>query len=358
MRRVAIVHDYLTQRGGAERVVLALTAAFPGARLVTSTYSPEDTYPEFAEADVETLLPAWLPFVASHHRLAFPILGPAFTRHRIRDADVVICSSSGWAHGVASDAPKIVYCHTPARWLYAPDDYLLGHALPIRLAARTAAGPLRRWDMRAAASATRYVANSSVVRDRIREAYGIDAEVVHPPMTLDQGGPQRPVDGLVEPFLLTVARGRAYKNSGVVEDAAVAAGVPLVVVGAPPGTTKPGVVHVGTIDDDQLRWLYAHCRALVAAAYEDFGLTPVEAMAFGKPVLALRAGGYLDSMVDGVTGQFFERADAITVTETLREFDESAFDADAIREHAATFSRERFSASMHEIAADVLDRGG
>jgi glycosyltransferase involved in cell wall biosynthesis len=172
-------------------------------------------------------------------------------------------------------------------------------------------------------------------------------------MTLDPAGPQRPVAVGDEPFLLTVARGRAYKNSGIVEDAAAAAGMRLVVVGAPRRPTKPGVIHVGTIDDDELRWLYANCRTLVAAAYEDFGLTPVEAMAFGKPVLALRAGGYLDSMVDGVTGRFFDRPDVRTLAEALRTFDESEFAADAIRRHAETFSADRFAASMREIAASV-----
>jgi glycosyltransferase involved in cell wall biosynthesis len=353
VRRVAIVHDYLTQRGGAERVVLALADAFPGARLVTSVYAPRATYPEFANAGVETILPGWLPFVARNHRVAFPVLGPAFAQHRIRDADVVICSSSGWAHGVATDAPKVVYCHTPARWLYARDDYLLGYPLPIRVAVHTAAVPLRRWDGRVAAAAARYVANSSVVRDRIKTAYGLDAEVVHPPMTLDPAGPQRAVEVGDGPFLLTVARGRAYKNSSVVEDAAVAAGVRLVVVGAPRRARKPGVTHVGTVDDEQLRWLYTNCRALVAAAYEDFGLTPVEAMAFGKPVLALRAGGYLDSMVDGVTGRFFERAEATSLAEALRSFDVSAFDADVIRQRAASFSQQRFAERLREIVASV-----
>lgn len=353
VRRVAIVHDYLTQRGGAERVVLALTAAFPGARLVTSTYSPGETYPEFANADVETLLPSWLPFVANHHRVAFPVLGPAFAWHRIRDVDVVICSSSGWAHGIATDAPKVVYCHTPARWLYAPNDYLLGHGLSVRVTARAAAVPLRAWDARAAAGAACYVANSSVVRDRIKAAYGRDAEVVHPPMTLDPAGPQRPVEVGDQPFLLTVARGRAYKNRRIVEEAAAAIGARLAVVGAPRRAARPGVVHLGAVDDDQLRWLYANCRGLVAAAYEDFGLTPVEAMAFGKPVLALRAGGYVDSMVEGVTGRFFDKPEAPALARALEAFDETDFDADAIKRHAASFSLERFAERMREIVASV-----
>jgi glycosyltransferase involved in cell wall biosynthesis len=336
--RVVVVHDYLTQRGGAERVALALVRAFPGARLVTSVYAPERTFAGFRDVEVEAILPLRI----ADPRPLFPLLPLAFGRHRVRDADVVVCSSSGWAHGVATDAPKLVYCHTPPRWLHAPDDYLLGHAWPVRAALGLAQAPLRRWDARAAASAARYVANSTTVRERIRRAYGRDAEVVHPPASLDPDGPQEPPAVGEEPFLLTVARARGYKNAELVEAAAERAGVKVVVVGSSLVAT-----------DAQLRWLYAHCRGLVAAAYEDFGLTPVEAMSFGKPVLALRAGGYLDSVVEGTTGRFFDRADVATLAAALAEFDERDFDAEAIRRHAAAFAPERFAARVRALVEEL-----
>lgn len=335
---VVIAHDYLTQRGGAERVVLALLEAFPGARVVTSVYAPERTFPEFGEVEVETLLPARL--FGRDARLAFPLLAPAFSRHAVRDADVVVCSSSGWAHGVSTTAPKVVYCHTPARWLYVTSDYVAGHGALVRAVATAGRVPLRRWDERAAASASVYVANSTVVRERIQRVYGRPAEVVHPPAALDPGGRQEPVAGVDSPFLLTVSRPRGYKNLAVVAEAASSADVRI-------------FAAEGGLTDPQLRWLYAHCRGLVAAAHEDFGLTPVEAMSFGKPVLALRAGGYLDSVAEGVTGSFFDRLDVATLATALAGFDESTFDPEAIRRHAARFSKERFAARMREIAEAV-----
>lgn len=335
MADVVIAHDYLTQRGGAERVVLALLETFPGARLVTSIYAPERTFPEFRDVEVETLLPRTL--LGRDARLAFPFLAPAFSRHVIRDAEAVVCSSSGWAHGISTPAPKVVYCHTPARWLYATEDYVAGHGRAVRGVAAAARAPLRRWDARAAATASAYVANSTVVQERIARAYGRSAEVVHPPATLDPDGPQAPV-AVPGPFLLTVGRPRGYKNLAVVEEAAAAAGVGLVAV-------------AGGRTDSELRWLYANCRGLVAAAHEDFGLTPVEAMRFGKPTLALRAGGYLDSLVERVTGSFFDRLDVETLAAALRAFDETAFDPDAIRAQAARFSLETFGARMREIVA-------
>src|SRR5215212_2416467 len=124
--RVALVHDYLTQLGGAERVVLEMARAFPEAPLYTSVYAPDRTYPGFRDVDVRTSLLDRVPLFRAHHRAAFPLLAPAFSTMRV-DADVVLCSSSGWAHGVRTRAPKIVYCHAVARWLSQRDRYLGDH---------------------------------------------------------------------------------------------------------------------------------------------------------------------------------------------------------------------------------------
>ena len=131
---VVLVHDYLTQRGGAERVVLSMTRAFPHAPLYTSLYDPRATFPEFGEIDVRTLPINRLPPLRRHHRAALPLLAPSFSSLRI-SADVVICSSSGWAHGARVEGRKIVYCHTPARWLYQSDRYLRGRSQPVHTAA-------------------------------------------------------------------------------------------------------------------------------------------------------------------------------------------------------------------------------
>jgi glycosyltransferase involved in cell wall biosynthesis len=350
--RVVIAHDYLTQRGGAERVVLAMLDVFPDARLVTSIYDPDGTYPEFSRHAVETLLPR-VPFLRKDPRLALPILAAAFGRHTVQDADVVLCSSSGWAHGIQSSAPKIVYCHTPARWLYRERDYAAGHGAAGYVVTRLARFALRGWDRRAALGAEVYVANSRVVADRIRTVYGRDATVLHPPLALSADGPQAALEPLSPGFLLTVARRRGYKNTAAVATAAKRQGVPLVVVGAE-GTSEPGVTHVGRIDDAGLRWLYANCRALVASAYEDFGLTPVEAMAFGKPVLALRAGGYLETVVDGETGCFFDEPSPVAIGDAIEQLGRASFDAERIRRRADDFSADRFAAGLRSIVSAAV----
>src|SRR3954452_9410805 len=143
--RIALVHAYLTQRGGAERVVLSLTRAFPEAPLYTSLYDPDGTFPEFGEVDVRPLPLNSIAPLRRRHRAALPLLAPAFSRLRVH-ADVAVCSSSGWAHGARVDGRKIVYCHTPARWLYQPERYLRARPSPPRLMARGLRRPLLRWD--------------------------------------------------------------------------------------------------------------------------------------------------------------------------------------------------------------------
>lgn len=348
--RIAIVHDYLTQRGGAERVVLAMLRTFPNARLITSVYRAEGTFPEFAEQGVETTWLDRLPLLRQDPRRALPLLAPTFSRVVIKDVDVVIASSSGWAHGVQTSAPKIVYCYNPPRWLHQPDEYLVGLGLLPRLASRAMTPYLRRWDQRAAASAAAYIGISTPVVDRIRRASGRDALLVPPPVTIDVTGPREPVEGIEPGFLLTVARARGYKNTDAVVDAVHGlAGERLVVVGDTRDSER--VRAVGRVSDAQLRWLYENCRALVSASYEDFGLTPLEANAFGRPAVVLRAGGFLDTLVEGVTGVFIEEPTAAAVADAVRRL--PAVDRDAVRAHAQRYSEEVFAGRMREIVADV-----
>jgi glycosyltransferase involved in cell wall biosynthesis len=356
--RVAIAHDYLTQRGGAERVVLALLHAFPDAPVHTSFYESHRTFAEFGEAQVHTMALDRLRPLRRHHRAALPLLAPSFSLHRV-DADVVVCSSSGWAHGVRTEARKVVYCHAPARWLYQSERYLRSSSPAVRLAASALRQPLLRWDRRAARSADLYVTQSRAVRDAIRDAYGIDAVLVPAPYTIDPHASQRAVSGAGEPgFTLCVARLLPYKNV----DAVIAAfAMPshsrerLVVVGRGPDEARlramapPNVTLLGDVADDELRWLYANCAAVVSASYEDFGITPLEAAAFGKPVAVLRFGGFLDTLVEGVTGVFIDAPTAAGVAAALSELRRTPFDAAAIRAHAAQYSMDAFSRRMREL---------
>jgi glycosyltransferase involved in cell wall biosynthesis len=228
---VVLAHDYLTQRGGAERVVLSMLRAFPSAPLLTSLYCAEATFPAFNTADIRPLLLNNVAPLRRHHRWALPALAPTFGRAHV-DATVTLVSSSGWAHGISTTGRKIVYCYTPARWLYQPRTYLRRQRRTARAALSLMRRPLLRWDRRAALSADRYITCSTVSRDRIRAAYGIEAEVLPAPHTLDAGGTRKPVTGIEPGFLLCVSRLLSYKNIDAVMDAV--AGLPaqrLVIVG-------------------------------------------------------------------------------------------------------------------------------
>jgi glycosyltransferase involved in cell wall biosynthesis len=359
---VAVVHDYLTQRGGAERVVLSISKSFPDAPIYTSVYEPESTFPEFRMLDVRPLALNALPLLRRHHRLGLPLYAPAFSRLRV-SADAVLCSSSGWAHGASVEGRKVVYCHTPARWLYQPDLYDGAGSRAGTAALAPLRSQLTRWDVRKAASADRYLANSSAVRERIRLAYGVDAEILPPPPALDPSGVAERVDGLQGGFVLCVARLLPYKNVDAVIDAFRALPeLRLAVVGTGPQeehlrrAAPDNVRLLGSVGDPQLRWLYARCSALVAAAHEDLGMTPLEAAAFGKPAAVLRWGGFRDTVRDGETGVFFDRPQAGEIAAAVAAVHSRAWDADAIRAHAAAFSEDRFAARLREIVREVVSR--
>jgi glycosyltransferase involved in cell wall biosynthesis len=361
-RSLALVHDYLTQRGGAERVVLALAAAYPSAPVFTSLYDPEATFPDFADHDVRTLPLDRVALLRAHHRLALPLLAPAFSRLSV-NAEVAVCSSSGWAHGARVEGRKIVYCHTPARWLYQRDRYLQGGG-PVAAAALGALSPiLRRWDRRAAHSADRYVVNSHEVQRRVSDLYGIDAEVVPPPVAIDPDAAAEGVEGLSPGFLLCVSRLLPYKNVEAV--CAAFALMPerrLVVVGTGPladqvaATAPANVTLLGHVTDATLRWLYQAATGLVAPSYEDFGLTPVEAAAFGRPTAALRFGGYLDTTVEEETGVFFDEPEPGAIAGAVERLSRGSWDATAIRAHARRFSPERFLERMEAVVAEERAR--
>jgi glycosyltransferase involved in cell wall biosynthesis len=359
---IAVVHDYITQFGGAERVVLSILRALPGAPLYTSLFEPTCTYSTFTEVDVRTLPLDNVRTLRRNHRLAFPLLAPSFSRLRVPE-DVVICSSSGWAHGVKATGRKIVYCHSPAKWLHEPRRYFADGRGPGRALAAVARPLLMRWDRRAVATAHRYLANSTATARLMRAVYGVDAEVLPAPHSLDPAGPQRPLEGVEPGFYLCVSRLMPYKHVDEVVEAF--RGLPherLVVVGSGPQAAAlrqrgtGNVTFRGAVDDATLAWLYQNCRALIAASHEDFGLTPLEAAAFGRPAAVLRWGGFLDTVVEGRTGLFFDHPRADQIRDCVRLLSECRWDRDAIVGHAEEFSEARFSARLHEVVAEELAR--
>ncbi|HET7489525.1 MAG TPA: glycosyltransferase [Acidimicrobiales bacterium] len=357
---VAIVHDYLTQRGGAERVVLAMSRAFPEAAIYTSLYRPEATFSEFRTADVRTLPLNRLGFLRRHHRAALPFLAPAFSRLEI-DADVVLCDSSGWSHGVkARRGRKVVYCHTPARWLYSPKLYLREGVSLGRLALAVLSGPLRRWDKRAASTADRYLTGSTEVRGRITATYGRSAEILPSPPGIDSAGARVPVPGIEPGYFLVVARLLPYKNvAAVVEAFRRLPRHRLVVVGTGPEEAAlraaggPNVTFLGTVrDDSKVRWLYTNCTAVVAAAYEDQGLMPIEAAGFGKPAVVLRWGGFIDTVIEDETGVFFDAPEPAAIADGVRRIVARTWSPESLVTHADRYSEERFIARLRQIVAE------
>lgn len=359
--RVAIVHDDLTQRGGAERVVLSLSRLFPDAPIFTGVYDATGTFPEFGARDVRTTALQRLPHRGRAARALLPLYPWAFGRLRLRGYDLVVSSSTRFAHGVdGGEALHLCYCHAPARFLYQADRYLApGGPVPrtLRPAVRALLPALRRWDQAAARRPTAYVANSRHVARRIDELYGRDATVVHPPVDVprfaDAGDPRQR-----EGHLLVVSRLLPYKNVDLVVKACTATDRPLVVVGDGPMAGElrriagPTVTFERGVDDARLLELVARSRAVVQAGEEDFGIVPVEANAAGRPVVALGHGGALETVVDGVTGVLFREPTVDALVGALARLEGTSFDPHRLREHALSFDETRF----HERLLATIDQ--
>lgn len=361
MPRVALVQDHLAQMGGAERVALSLVEGLGLDGLHTSVYAPHRTYPGFADIEVRDSFFSRFPLIRHDHRFAFPLMPLGFYLIRPQ-AEVVLAASAGWSHGARAGGRKVVYWYAPPRWLYQQNQYLAGSGWVSR-AVRASAPLLRVWDRRAVGTVDRHLAVSSDVASRLRRHYDVEAEVVHPPMTLC--GRPRPLPEVAPGFLLVVSRLLSYKNIHHVVDAM--RHLPdqrLVVVGTGPFETELGrrapanVRFLGVVPDDELCWLYDNCALLVAAAYEDFGLTPVEAASFGRPTVAFRAGGYLDTVCEGVTGHFFDALSAAEITSAIQTALGRSWDAGVLQAHAARFSPDTFARRIRAIIDEEGARTG
>ncbi len=319
---VIIAHDYLNQFGGAERVVLELARMWPGAPIYTSLYRSGSTFPEFVEHDIRASFLDRVP-VDSGFRALLPLYPLAFSRFGELDADVVLSSSSAWAHMVrtTSSSFHVVYCYTPARWLWG-SEYFRSSAFG-RWAFRPARPSFRSLDLAAARRADLYIAISEAVRRRISDTYGIDAAVVPPPVRVNRFTPRPRGDRL-----LVVSRLLAYKRVEIVVEAATRLGLGLDVVGLGPALRElqaiagPTVSFHGNLGDPEVIHLMESCRAFCFPGVEDFGITPVEAHAAGKPVVAFGGGGALETVADGHTGSFFRQPTVESFIDALRRCDE------------------------------------
>lgn len=363
--RVAIAHDYLTQRGGAEKVVLAMSRAFPEAAIHTLLFDPSGTYPEFGDRDIRVSPLNRIAPLRRNHRAALPFL-PFAARSMHIDADVVLTSSSGWAHGFTTTGAKLVYCYSPARWLYMSKQYLGEHSSPVKsVALQTLSSPLRSWDRRAALSCERYLAISTVTRERIADVYDIDAEVLPAPvgMTGDEiAEPVAELTGALEgDYYLCVSRLLPYKNVDKVVRAFADSARTLVVVGRGPEAERirsmktPNVVMLSDLTDAQMVWIYQHCRAVIAASYEDYGLTPIEAGVWGRPSVVLRWGGFLDTVVEDVTGVFFDEPEPAAIRRAVDRLEGMSVDPDKIRASMQRFSETAFADALRTEVNTLME---
>ncbi|HAE83085.1 MAG TPA: glycosyl transferase [Ktedonobacter sp.] len=361
--KVALVHDYLNQMGGAERVLMALHDIFPDAPIYTSIYDPQLVDPSFQKMDIRTSFMQKLPLVTKHHQPYLPFYPFAMESLDLRGYDLVLSSSSAFGKGVITrpETTHICYCHTPMRWCWNYDEYverehlgkLARRVLPLLITG------LRVWDQSSSMRVDHFIANSPVVAERIQKYYRRDAVVIPPPVeaqrfTFDP-------ETQVEEYFLIVSRLIPYKRLDIAIEACNKLQLPLVIVGSGRDLDRlkkmagPTVRFMGRLSDEDVLYYYAHCRALLFPGEEDFGITPLEAQASGRPVIAYGAGGALASVVDGITGVFFQKQTVESLTVALASFDEHKYDPQVIRNHALEFDTPRFHRRILQFIEAKLD---
>ncbi|HEV2066776.1 MAG TPA: glycosyltransferase [Thermomicrobiales bacterium] len=362
--RVALVHDYLTQYGGAERVLEALHGRFPEAPVLTSSYVPDYLPAGFREWSIRTSPLAGIPGILRSHRAWLPLYPAIFAQlgRSIHDVDAVIADSSAWAHHAAPrhDVPMLCYCHSPARFLYGDPHYLRASGV-YRAASpvlRPGFGALRRLDRRAARRVTRMVANSVAVADRIGHAYGIEAAVVHPPVDIERFKPRQPV--VPEEWFLVVSRLVPHKWIDRAIRAANLSGHHLKIIGEGRSRTAlgriagPSVEFLGPRPDNEVVAHMQRCQALILPGVEDFGMTAVEVQAAGRPVIAARGGGALESVREGVTGLLFDPEDGRALAAAMDEATLLPWESSTMVNHAGAFGRDRFLAGIDRELSAML----
>ncbi len=363
--KVALVHDFLNQMGGAERVILALHELFPDAPLYTLIYDPKLVDASFQQIDIRTSFAQKLPFVTKHHQPYLPLYPFAMERFDLRDYDLVLSSSWGFSKGVITKphTMHICYCHTPMRWCWNYYEYVereqLGRIsraiLPFLITG------MRIWDQTTAMRVDHFIANSPVVAARIQKYYRRDAVVIPPPVEVSRFT----FDPTIQPedYFLIVSRFMPYKRIDLAIEACNQLRLPLVIIGSGRDEKQlksiagPTIRFMGRLPDAEVLHYFAHCRAYLQTGEEDFGITPLEGQASGRPVIAYGAGGALASVVDGVTGTFFYEQTVESLAAALASFDEKQFDPQAIRNHALEFDKPRFHRRILQFIEAKMSAG-
>jgi glycosyltransferase involved in cell wall biosynthesis len=349
---IVLAHDYLVQVGGAERVVAEWAAGFATRRIVTLAYRPEATFDVFRSLEVQATLPDAL---SGQVERLLPTLPMFAARTTVSDGDVALVSTSGWAHRFRFRIPHVVYVHSPARWLYAAADYRL-RLNPVRRAGLAVSTPLlRRGDAQAMRRARAIVSNSVVTQQRVRAAYGLESIIVHPPVEQVSADASAPARELPDAFAVVVARDRGYKNVPLAVAGAREAGLPIVVVGAGSEAVddpSSGVHGLGRVSDAELAWVYRQSAVIIGAGREDFGLTVLEAALEGTPAATVAAGGYLETVSEGVNGYHAASATAEDLATAIRRARD--LDPAECREWGRAFRRDAHVARITRVIEEVV----
>ena len=362
--KVALVHDWLNQMGGAEKVLEVFVDMFPDAPVYTSIYDPALMPEEYRAWDVRTSFMQRFPGVTTHHQAYLPFYPLAFESFRLSGFDVIVSNKSAFCHGVrkGEGAVHVSYCLTPTRFLWMYEAYRERESIGrvADLALQPLLALLRRWDLMAARSRVdHFVAISTEVQARIKRIYGRDSEVIFPPV--DTGNFHVSQDE-PEPFFLVASRLIPYKRIDLAVRAANELGFDLVVVGEGRDRKRlesmagPTVRFLGRVSQQELSSLLSKCSAFIFPGLEDFGIAPVEAMASGRPVVAYRGGGALDTVVPGVTGEFFYPQTPDALIDVLSKFDPLSYNPMECRKQAEKFDVSIFRRKFMEFLWQVVGR--
>ena len=359
MFRIALFHDNLAQMGGAERVTEVLYKTLPGADLFSTLAVTERLSPDLQAAKARTTWMQRLPSKAKLFRHYFPLYPLAVETVNLDSYDLVVTSCFGFAKGVrrGKDAVHVCYCHTPMRWVWRAEDYFAQEKVGLlkKIFLGAALKPLKNWEMRAARRPDFYIANSRVVQQRLKNAFGIESVVIPPPIETTRFHASEEVGD----YFLILSRLVPYKRLDLAVRAATELGVPLKVIGGGPdlerlrGMAGPTVEFLGRQSDEAVTELVSRCRALVFPGEEDFGMAPLEVNAAGRPVIAFYGGGAMETVREDVTGIFFREPTVESLKGVMERFAGMRWDAAAIQAHARGYDTVEFQRRVRAFLAEA-----
>jgi len=353
--KIALVHDWLNQIGGAEDVLDVLVNHYPDSPVYTSIFAADLMPAHYLDWHIHTLWIDHLPAIHRRHQAYLPFYPLAWHQLNLSEYDVVLSNKSGFCHGLQFDASTlhICYCLAPTRYVWQLENYLAREGLgkPVEWMLRPLMALARRWDYAAAQRVSHFIAISSAIKQRIRTFYNRHASIIFPPVDTSRFQPL-PLSE-VEDYFLVVSRLIPYKRIDLAVAAATALGLPLKVAGKGRDLERlqamadDNVEFLGYVSDAELPKLMAKCKAFLFPGLEDFGITSVQAQSAGRPVIAYRGGGALDTVIPGVTGEHFDSMTAASLKSAMQNFDPRRYDPEKIRAHARRFDTSIFTRQIH-----------